>query len=242
MRLHGIYRVVKRIADKNLLISILIFISLAYLTSCSNNRVDPVATENVAGDFGGWLASGGDGPNEIVEYGERLIFFQNIFTRFYGSFKKSLFPLAMAPSFINSVRVLGNSKGNFTVEYSDVIPDSLKNSSTNYYNLNMTFYDYSDDGRNYLGGKLSCSTSIKISTGGSEQADMLLDGGLVFAGDYTGSIEFDNFNALLHSDGKLVGLSPDSVDLSKHIVSGNIIIRSGDETFTFNPYRRLFPR
>lgn len=212
------------ISGNNISIFTLLVIVAAGLSTCSANRVDPVAIGNKAGGFGGWLTSGADGPNQIVQNSNRLILSNGIFAQIYSAYEKSISALSPPPTWTNTVRFLGGHKGHAVVQIIDDTPDSLKNNTTFYYHLSITFYDYSDSRKFFIGGQISLLTLKKLNNNNKwVQEDILLEGGLVFAGDYSGSIEFESFLMLVNS-------------ASSHLISGNVVIRSGEEILSFNPY------
>ncbi|MFH1070957.1 MAG: hypothetical protein V1794_15165 [Candidatus Glassbacteria bacterium] len=215
---------------------LLLFISLTVWTGCSNDRGDPLAAGDKSGSFGGSLVSGADGPNLAVTEQNRLGLCQEVFSQLYSVYLKAVPAVLTAPDIAGGVRVLGNYKGYTVVRDLTDVPDTLRNNRTLYFVLAVTFFDYSESGGLFLGGSAGYSTSTEKIGAEWEQRDILLSDGLAFAGNFSGSIEFENFLLPVDPAGGLIGVGASAGELSSHLLTGEVIITSGGQTFRFNPY------
>jgi len=227
---------VRKNPDTRLLIFALFLAAAALWAGCSSGRGDPLAAGDRAGDYGGLLISGADGPNLAVTDQNRLDLCQEVFSQLYSVYLKAVPAVITSPVVANGVRVLGNYKGYAVVRDLTDIPDSLENNQTLYFDLTVTFFDYSESGLLYIGGGVGCSTSMKKSGNQWLQEDLLLSDGLAFAGNFSGSIEFEDFLLPVDPAGGLISFDADEGVLGSHRLTGNVVIKSGDQTFRFNPY------
>ncbi|HLA39609.1 MAG TPA: hypothetical protein VJ417_06420, partial [Candidatus Glassbacteria bacterium] len=104
----------------------------------------------------------------------------------------------------------------------------------------ITYYDYSESGRMFFGGKVSYSGSFNKSTFRWIPGRFVFNsGGLVFAGSYSGKIIFDNFRLFFDEFGVLIDFitAPDRV-ICFLPAQGNLIVTASSGTLRFDPYYR----
>ena len=210
---------------------------LIFFAACSGGRGDPTSTGGGTGDLGGSLSSGKNGTNIAVVDPNRLQFSLELLKELYPSFLKAISVTAAAPSSTNEIRVLGNFQG-YAVAAS--VPDT-SGSSITVNQFEITYFDYSESGKIFFGGKVSYSGSFSKSGTIWIPGRMIFNsGGLAFAGSYSGTITFDNFRLFFDAAGATIDFitAPNEV-ICPLPLQGNLNITSGSGTLRFNPYYRL---
>lgn len=203
---------------------------------CSQNRGDPTAPGGGTGDLGGSLAGGKNGANLIVDEENKLVFSLDFLKEVHPSFLKAVSWTGMAPSWVTGIRILGNFHGYAIASISTTLTETTFDVNQ----CEITYYDYSESGRIFFGGKISFSGSFTRS--GSRLTLSQLDykkGGLAFAGSYSGNILFNNFRVFYDEAGTLIDFitAPDLV-ICFLPRQGDLLITSGSESLWFDPYYR----
>ncbi|HUU28458.1 MAG TPA: hypothetical protein VM123_11660 [archaeon] len=218
-------------------ILILAVAAAAIWAACSTNRSDPLSADLGTNDYGGSLNTGKDRPNLAVTEQNKLELCQEVFEQLYSSFLKGCGITANAPFPGEAVRITGNYNGYAVV---NTQPDTLEVSQTIVSStFEITYFNFSESGKLFFGGKIGFSGSWGKGGDSRVPDDILLGLGLVFAGYFSGSIEFENFSLPIDSTGKLIKVDASAFDLISHPAQGSVTIRSGSETFKFNPYFRM---
>ncbi|MBW7997630.1 MAG: hypothetical protein FVQ81_13840 [Candidatus Glassbacteria bacterium] len=224
-----------------------------FALACGENRGDPISA-SINRQFGGSLISGGHLPNVAVSEDTKFDFIQLILQQVWNSYDESVHALAKIDDNVSAIRVLGNFKGHTVSE--KIFPDesslnsddppSSEDSAAGIPNweepgytksisrrpisgLLVVFNDFSNTGRLFYGGTVECYGSWSPKYAGYRK----LNGGLSFSGDYSGTVEFDNF---LLEQSKLLDFSNPNVP-----VKGSVTIVSGSSRIIFNPYGPLLP-
>lgn len=217
----------------------LVLIASGLLVGCSENRSDPLSAGQGTLDYGGALSMGQNRPNIPVTEDNKYEFCRDIFEEIFPSFEKSWMEHATSPVSENTVRILGDYYG-YAISGS---PTDTTVSFEDVSGLKITYYDYSEFGVMYLGGKIGFTGTWEKQAHRTVPKNIILTGKVDFAGDYSGSIEFINFQFFFDSEGELLDVvsEADSV-LARLSHRGNVKIVSGDKTILFNPfYRSLLP-
>jgi len=207
-----------------------------FSASCGSGRGDPTTTPGGTGDLGGSLASGKNGANLAVTDPNSLAFSLELFKDLYPSFLKAMSGTSIVPEAGGQVRILGGFTG---YGIASLPPDTLGTSAT-INGLEITYYDYSEAGRIFMGGKVTFSgTFSKVGTRWVPTRVILNSGGLAFAGSYSGTVTFDSLRVFFDSQGALIDFiqEPDSV-ICPLPIQGNMFVNSGGGTLRFNPYYR----
>jgi hypothetical protein len=96
------------------------------------------------------------------------------------------------------------------------------------YDLDVTFYNYSDEGYIFLGGALQYS--------GSVYEDVYVNGTVKFAGSYKGFMQYNGFRIPVDEFGSMINIFAPCDSLARIIKGGNITYRSDGNVFDLNPY------
>ncbi|MFH1070959.1 MAG: hypothetical protein V1794_15175 [Candidatus Glassbacteria bacterium] len=221
---------VRKNPDAKLWVFALLSAFAALWAGCSNERGDPLA----APGEGGSLSAGRNGPNLAVNAQNQLALCQEAFEQLFGAYLKALLLRASAPTAGETVRFLGNYTGYALVgAVQDSAADSLAASLAAGSSFVVTFYDFSESGKLFIGGS--------IEYAGSLREDLYLDNAIAFAGDYSGTMKFLNFRLPVDSSNNLFPVTATTEELLSHPAVGNVQITSGDYKVLFNPYFRMFP-
>ncbi|MFH1070958.1 MAG: hypothetical protein V1794_15170 [Candidatus Glassbacteria bacterium] len=215
----------------------LLVAAAAVWTTCSKDRGDPLSVAGGTGDFGGSLASGKNGPNLAVTEQNKLEFCWAIFHELYPSFLKAVNGTAIVPISGDQVRILGTYTGYAIAS----LPPKTSGTSATVNGLELTYFDYSESGTIFLGGKAVYSGEfIKNDLSLVPNRFVLDTGGLVFAGKYSASVKFDDFRIFFDSWGVMINFITELDSVICFLpLQGDMFIESGDNSLLFfNPYFR----
>ena len=213
----------------------LVLIASWLLVGCSENRTDPLSARLGTLDYGGALTMGQTRSNILVNEDNQYEFCRDIFDEIFPSFEKSRIMHTTSPTSENAIRILGNFYG---YAISDSHADTTISGET-VNSLKVTYYDYSEFGVIFIGGKIGFSGTVEKRVNRIVPKNIVLNGKVAFAGDYSGSIEFVTFQMFFDSNGEMFDVvsEADSV-LARLPHQGYVKITSGDETVWFNPFYR----
>ncbi|MBW7997632.1 MAG: hypothetical protein FVQ81_13850 [Candidatus Glassbacteria bacterium] len=220
----------------------LLLISTAFcLASCGSDRGDPLAV-SPNDQFGGSLVSGGHLSNVDVSEDTKFDFIQRVLLQLYDTYFEAIGVASRAPDQEQTVRILGSFTGNAMSNIT--IPGSPPSSGNSIYNLEMVFNDFSNTGRLFFGGTVEFTGEWRVVNGKIVPYIVKLSKGLAFAGDYSGTIEFDNFWLAIDAQGNLVDLIAwlkiPALERPRLPFAGGVTIVSGSSRLLFNPYYNPF--
>ena len=216
-------------------IILLVLIASGLLVGCSENRTDPLSAGLGTLDYGGALTMGQNRPNILVNEDNKWELCRDIFDEIFPSFEKSRLVHTTSPTSENTVRILGDYYGYAIIDS----PADTTISGETVTSLKVTYYDYSEFGVIYIGGMIGFTGTVEKQGSRSVPKNIVLAGEVAFAGDYSGSIEFVNFQLFFDSEGELFDVvsEADSV-LARLWCRGYVKIVSGDKKIWFNPFYR----
>jgi len=215
----------------------LLFAAAAVWTTCSKDRGDPLSVAGGTGDFGGSLASGKNGPNLAVAEQNSLEFCWAIFHELYPSFLKAVNGTAIVPISGDQVRILGTYTGYAIAS----LPPKTSGTSVTVNDLELTYFDYSESGTIFLGGKAVYSGEFtKNDLSLIPKGFVIEKGELAFAGSYSGTVKFDDFRIFFDSWGVMINFITELDSVICFLpLQGDMFIESGDNSLLFfNPYFR----
>ena len=208
-----------------------VFILGVALAACNEGRNDPLA----GGDEGdlpeGRLTKGTNGPNLAVTPTQYDSACQEINEEVFSAFAKAGVALSLRPKSEEPVRFFGDYSGHAVVDGSA----SYSEASVQY-DCKVIFYDYSDSTTTFLGGSLQYQGYVANVSYWHLIRTAIVDGEIHFAGRYAGSMNYFDFE-LPTMNGDLISLfAPTNILRDSVRRRGKIIINSGGNTFTINPY------
>lgn len=210
-------------------LAVAVVISVA-LCGCSENRGDPIAANVNEVSFGGSLVSGGNLANAAVTDQNKFTLSQDVFWQLYLSYVAALKQAGQAPE-TGTVRILGNFNGNAVVESQPIAIQP--GNQTVIYDATITYNDYSQDGKLYLGGQVSFHGTWAEVANATLPVELRLDGGVAYAGGFEGTIEFIDFKLGIDSVGNLI---PPGTAGSGFAAEGRVLIVSSDQQLIVIPY------
>ena len=184
--------------SRKTLLSILFVLGLGF-TACGGGREDPVAAE--IGTEEGRLTLGVNGPNEAVTPSNGLTALQAISEALFKIYSKSTASLSFYSSLESSVRIDGIYSGH-ALASGEVIAEGPKIS----YDFSLIYYDYSDAGYLFFGGKQHYTGNIEMVNMQARMQKVVINDQIRFAGLYAGSADFENFPLPIDSTNTLVSL------------------------------------
>lgn len=212
-------------------------LTVALMTACGGNNDDTVSPGE-AGDAGGSLTMGSGMANTVISEQNKKSACEDIFKVIYAVYNKSFLTMISAEDYLSSMRIEGFNYGYATTEgFSELSGNTIDGVDLKF---DLTFYNYSDNGRLYLGGKLTFESHMDYKNDTWVSRDVFVDLKAAFAGDYKGMMEFKNLLFPVNESGQLFSLSsPDSI-LGIQPFNGKVKITSGTNTLEYNPFYRLF--
>ena len=208
--------------------SLLLVLGVVFL-ACSGGRQDPLGPVQGNGLTEGRLTmSGYYGPNVVVTRNNADSASQVIIAAVFTAFPKAADAAINRPSPNKWVRMTGDYQGYAVVDGVTEFAGTALNC-----NLEVTFYDYSDDGLFYFGGTLLYLGSIDRQ---GVTKDIRVNDEIKFAGPYTGFIRFNSFLLAIDDQGNPISVFAPPEVTNKIIRSGSVTFNSGGNKFIFDPY------
>ena len=134
-------------------------------------------------------------------------------------------------SSLSRKKILGDFNGYTVVEAQPI--SILTGAQRVMFNTTVTYYDYSTDGKLFMGGKVTFNGTWAEVNNITLPVDLRIDGGIAYAGDFSGTVEFINFNLGIDLEGALI---PAGTPGTGFPAEGSVIIVSSDNQLTVNPY------
>lgn len=218
--------------------SVFILISVLAL-SCGGDRGDPVSTSQNATEYGGSLTLGAERTNTPVSEGTKLPICQILNSELYGLFLRTLTGIATTPQTVDSLpvtRISGRYSGYVQARgYMDLRDDN----KTSDFDIQLTFYDFSDSGFVFMGGELNFKGHV--ADGASYRIyRLVISDGLEFAGNYKGAVEYNTMRLPINVCETLTRVDARFMELKDFPNEGSQTLIYGDTRLRFNPYYRLY--
>lgn len=203
--------------------------ALVLALACGGGSSDPLEAEIEELEIGGRLTMGGGGRNEVIagyEDGKRASeYLHPVLVQIFNRTKD------FAPQYSHEqqpVRMFGLFSGQAMVEDSFAVVNGIER-----HTLKAVFFDYSDDGRVFFGGRLRLYGPVTARFG---PRDVQLNEKIAFAGDWAGTAEFENYQIPVDEHGlAFTVFEEDSIPrLVFH--HGRIIYESEGSRVVLNPY------
>jgi hypothetical protein len=214
-----------------------VYALLLLMCACGSDRGDPVAAGSDELEYGGSLYSGGELANARVSAQTQYVFCNQIFPQVYRAYYAALPAAGTAPENIDIVRIIGARKGSASVDAS-ALRVILEGYSFVQFDATVTFNDFSDDGRLYIGGEIAFNGIWRDLAAQRLPDDINMRGGVNFAGDYRGSVMFtgltaSGFKLLTDTLGILI---PAGNMATGYETDGFLVVNNGESTLTIHPY------
>ncbi|MCE5272138.1 hypothetical protein LLH00_12750 [bacterium] len=216
-------------------LSVTVLFLLAVACGGSDNPNSPDNENNLDGS----LTMGGSRDNQTVSELTRNTVCQDIFSMVYRSYVQAARELMVDAEYgTKTVRVSADMYGyavtpGFT-ELSGNTLDGVK------FKFELAYNDFTDDGHLYLGGKLKFDGTMKFRGDYWVPKTLYISQSTDFAGDYKGSIQFNDLRLPLDSLGRLVAVTAEDTVLRQYPVDGSVNLKSGSNTFRYNPFYRVY--
>ena len=227
--------------------------------ACSKGGSDPLAS-------GASPLSGQNLANETVTQSTSLVLYMAILNQLFDSYSKGLNAVAVYDRPSEAVNFLGNSTGRASAtigipkdtastpeetasmsEDSTTVPvdiyyDIGDTTSTIVPNLTINFTNFSNTGKLFFTGTFTFEAYWKVSSQATYLDSLIIEGSADFAGDFAGSIVFDNAHVGLDGNGHLVDLSERANDsegdfpyIGLYNIFGMVTIYSGEQRINLYP-------
>lgn len=194
--------------------------------ACSSGGTDPLATSP-----DGSSLSGQNLANATVIEDNSIEFYMLILDQLYNTYLKGLNGTSGFSSSGQTVNFLGNFSGNAfaTADTQGISVDLVPE-------LTIEYKNFSNTGRLFFAGTVNYP-NIYRSTGGDLVLHSLkLNGTVEFAGDYAGSVTFENMRVGLEPTGQPVDLILRAENPEWTLpLEGVVIVTSGGEVVRFHP-------
>jgi hypothetical protein len=209
----------------------------ALISACGGKNDDTVSP-GAAGDAGGSLTMGSERANTVITEQNKKSACEDVFKVIYTVYNKSFLTMISADDYLSSMRIEGSNYGYAVTEgFSELSGNTIDGVDLKF---DLTFYDYSDNGKLYLGGKLTFESHMDYKDESWVSRYVHVDLKAAFAGDYKGMMQFENMLFPVNENGQLFSVfAADSV-LSVQPYDGKVIITSGSNTISFNPFYRFY--
>ncbi len=172
------------------------------LAACSQGRQDPLAVGAGEELTEGKLTMGGGGPNLVVEENNKLEACQEIDEEVFTAYARACTSLSSV--FQNNgeaLRMLGQYSGYVVIDGSQSFTNEEKTSLA--YDFKLTFFDYSDSAAIFMGGSLRYQGAAVFISPRWIRKNIIVQDSIKFAGAYSGSIKFGNFQLPTNDQGNL---------------------------------------
>lgn len=216
---------------------LLCMLTVALMTACGGKNDDTVSPGE-AGDAGGSLTMGSGMANTVITEQNKKSACEDIFKVIYAVYNKAFLTMISAEDYLSSQRIEGYNYGYATTEgFSELSGNTIDGVDLKF---DLTFYNYSDNGKLYLGGKLTFDSHMDYKDNNWISRDVHVDLKTAFAGDYKGMMEFKNMLFPVNSSGQLFSLSTADSILAIQPFDGKVKITSGANNIEFNPFYRVY--
>lgn len=206
-------------------------LSVVALCSCSSDRGDPLAAGSDELTYGGSLSSGTNLANAAVTDENKYALCENVFWQLYFSYLIALKQAGTAAEF-STVRIVGDNRGYAIVEAQPITIIQPGGQHIRF-NATVTYHDYSVNGKLFMGGMVSFNGLWADLDGSLLPFQLHLNGGVNFAGDYSGAIEFGLFSLAIDQEGSMI---PVGIPVTGIPLEGSVKILSSGNEFFVNPY------
>jgi hypothetical protein len=197
---------------------VFVFFLALIFTSCGKDK-NPTGAENGVPVSAGALSMGLDGANMAVDANNGKLVFDIVIVSVFNAFNRGHAGLASGALLAASTEVEGLSYGKA------VINGTVSGNQTPAtFDFTATFYNYSDDGKIYLGNQVGYSGTVNLNTQTGEVLTILtLDNEIAFTGTYRGYFNFSGLKIYADRRGMIE-------------TRGIIKVTSNDKTFDLNLY------
>jgi hypothetical protein len=208
---------------------ILFICAACSLAGCSSNRGDPLAP-------GGAMSPGAGRANLAVNEDNKYLACQQIFEQVFDSYIRAEYVVGFLSKPGSSARIIGTDNGNATVRA--INRDSTGSGWLVFPNLAISYIHFSETGKLYLNGTVNVNGAWKELSGEYVPKEMVLDGTVLFSGDFSGSITFSGFGLGVDDNGRLVDLPTRVANGPTYSIPmiGLVTIISKQNTIEFIPY------
>ncbi len=227
---------------KRTILSAAAFILTLFLVGCGSGRSDPTSGNENLTSYGGLLTLGSGRANTPVSTANQWPVAQILNSELYGLCKRALAGIASSPQTVEDTLIITRISGRYS-GYAEILGNrKLRTSNPEYvdYSFSMTLYDFSDSGFVFMGGVPMASGYIQNQGGILTKYYVYMKGGLAFAGNYAGAVEYNTMRLAIDSNNLITSVYASIPELRYYKSEGSQTFKYGGvQVARFNPYYRM---